>query len=63
MDTISVGQIVRLPHGEPVRVEIIYDDGKAKLRRIEGDLAGTVVLCRISSLEPLPENMDSLSDR
>jgi len=44
MDTVSVGEIVRLPHGEAVKVEVVYDDREAKLRRIEGDRAGTGAL-------------------
>ena len=52
METIEVGQIVRLPHGEPVRVETVYDDGQARLRRIEGDRTGTFAVCAISKLLP-----------
>ena len=55
METISVGQIVRLPHGEPVKVEIIYDDGDARVRRITGERAGTIALCRISKLLPIED--------
>ena len=39
MKTVEVDQIVRLPHGEPVKVEIVYDDGQVRLRRIEGERA------------------------
>ena len=63
MDTVSVGEIVRLPHGEAVKVEVVYDDREARLRRIEGDRAGTVALCRIESLKPLTENIDLHPER
>ena len=59
METVEVGQIVRLPHGEPVKVEIVYDDGQVMLRRIEGERAGTIALCSVSSLQPLSENLDA----
>lgn len=63
METVEVGQIVRLPHGEPVKVEFVYDDGQVRLRRIQGDLASTIALCSISRLQPFSENMDRASDR
>ena len=63
METVEVGQIVRLPHGESVKVEIVYDDGQVRLRRIEGDQAGTIALCSVSSLQPCSENIDTPSDR
>ena len=59
MKTVEVDQIVRLPHGEPVKVEIVYDDGQVRLRRIEGERAGTIALCSVSSLQPFSENMDA----
>ena len=58
METVEAGQMVRLPHGEPVRVEFVYDDGQVRLRRIEGEQAGTIALCSLSSLQPFSENMD-----
>lgn len=59
METVEVGQIVRLPHGEPAKVEIVYDDGQVRLRRIEGERAGTIALCNVSNLQPFSENMDA----
>jgi len=50
METVSVGQIVRLPHGEPVRVETVYEDGFAGVRYIDGDRKGTLALCQVSKL-------------
>jgi hypothetical protein len=39
MDTKNnlVGELARLPNDELVRIEIVYDGGKAGLRRVEGD--------------------------
>jgi hypothetical protein len=68
MDSIAIGDIVRLPHGEIVKVEIVYDDGEARVRRIVGDRAGTIAVCRVSMLlpfseYPFSEDLDSPSDR
>ena len=55
------GQERRLPGGDRVRIKTVYPDGKASAVRLDGDFEGLIVLCRIENLEPLPENMDSLS--
>ena len=52
METVSVDEIVRLPHGERVKVENIYEDGEVSVRRIEGDRTGTLAICEIAKLLP-----------
>lgn len=59
----KAGQLALLPDGQRVKIEIVHDDGYATVRRVKGERRGTVAVCLILKLEPLPENMDSLSDR
>lgn len=47
------GRTVRLPDGETrVIIETVYSDGKARLRRVEGDLKGIVALYQVEKLLP-----------
>lgn len=46
-----IGGQARLPDGELVTVEEIYDDGYAAVRRTQGPMAGTIAICAVSSLE------------
>ena len=63
METLEIGQTVRLPHGEPVTVEFVYNDGQVRLLRIAGEQAGTIALCSLLSLRPFSEDIDMPSDR
>ena len=49
--------MVRLPHGETAKVEVVYDDGDVQLRRLEGEWAGRIALCRVSKLLPVSDDM------
>jgi len=51
MEDKLVGQLARLPDGQFVRIEIVHSDGFATVRRIEGEWAGEIALCRLSSLK------------
>lgn len=57
----EAGKLARLPDGQPVKIEIVHEDGFATVRRTDGEWAGRVAVCRLEKLSP--ENMDSLSDR
>ena len=52
------GQFVRLPNGQPVRIERVYADGYATVRRLGGSLQGTKAVCAVSKLEPLDPQPD-----
>jgi len=45
------GKIARLPDGQRVRIEEVYSDGYATVRRIHGERKGMVAVCAISSLQ------------
>jgi len=51
MENELVGQLARLPDGQLVKIEIVHSDGFATLRRIDGEWAGEIALCRLSSLK------------
>ena len=51
MENELVGQLARLPDGQPVKIEIVHSDGFATVRRIDGEWAGEIALCRLSSLK------------
>jgi hypothetical protein len=51
MENELVGQLARLPDGQLVRIEIVHSDGFATVRRIDGEWAGEIALCRLSSLK------------
>ena len=51
MEDELVGQLARLPDGQPVKIEIVHSDGFATVRRIDGEWAGEIALCRLSSLK------------
>ena len=53
------GRLVRLPDGQPVRIETVYDDGYAAVRRLRGALRGTKAVCAISQLEPFDSGRDT----
>jgi hypothetical protein len=50
MENQLVGQLARLPDGQRVRVETVYEDGYARVRRIDGDWAGQIAVCAVSKL-------------
>ena len=45
-----VGTQALLPSDELVVIEAVHDDGYVTVRRIYGELAGTIALCKMSSL-------------
>ena len=54
-DIDKVGELAHLPDGELVRIEAIYRDRIARVRRIEGEFAGSIILCRLDQLEIVKE--------
>ena len=50
-DDDLTGTFARLPDGERVKIETVYEDGYALVRRTEGELAGSIAVCLISKLE------------
>jgi len=61
MDTKDrvVGALARLPNDELVRIEVVYPDGEARVRRIECEREGTLAICAIDKL--LPAALPNLS--
>ena len=51
METELVGQLARLPDDQLVKIEIIHSDGFASVRRIDGEWAGEIAVCKLSSLK------------
>ena len=46
-----IGQVWRLPDGQLVKVEEV-GEGLAAVRRLDGDQANTISVCRVSQLRP-----------
>ena len=42
------GKIARLPDGQRVRIETVFPDGYATVRRIEGERKETIAICKVS---------------
>lgn len=57
------GQVARLPDGQQVRIETVYSDGYASVRRIEGEWKGRNAVCSISKLELLNNESHIREDR
>ena len=53
------GKTVLLPDGERVKVEETYADGYAQVRRLTGELKGTLAVCAIAKLEPCDGNPET----
>ncbi len=51
---METGDLALLPDGQPVKIEIVHDDGYATVRRTEGEFAGTTAVCEVSKLLPEP---------
>ena len=51
MENELVGQLARLPDGQIVKIEIVHSDGFASVRRTDGERAGKIAVCRVSSLQ------------
>ena len=51
METELTGQLARLPDGQLVKIEIVHSDGYATVRRIDGELAEQIAVCKLSSLK------------
>ena len=51
-----VGRTAKLPGGPRVVIEGVFSDGKAWLRRIDGEFKGRTACCAIASLELEPES-------
>ena len=61
-----VGTRALLPDDQPVEIEIVYDDGYATVRRLEGQWQGMIAVCELSKLRPLenrskPDSSDDSS--
>lgn len=50
LTNIFLNQLARLPDGQLVRLERIYRDGYAMVRRIDGEWKGEIAVCAIASL-------------
>jgi hypothetical protein len=50
---VLAGKLARLPDGQLVKIEEVHSDGYVTARRVEGDRQGTVVVCSVSSLQPI----------
>jgi hypothetical protein len=48
----EVGRLARLSDGQLVRIEIVHEDDYATVRRLEGEWAGTIAVCKLSQLLP-----------
>jgi hypothetical protein len=46
----KAGQLARLPDGQPVKIEIVHEDGYATVRRIDGQWAEMIAVCKVSRL-------------
>jgi hypothetical protein len=44
-------QFAQLPDGQPVKIEIVHEDGYATVRRIDGEWNGEIAVCRVESLK------------
>ena len=51
METELVGQLARLPDDQLVKIEIVHSDGFATVGRIDGEWAGEIAVCKLSSLK------------
>ncbi len=54
MNTELEGKFARLPDGQQVRIEIVYDDSYASVRRIDGEWQGMIAVCEVSKLTLTP---------
>jgi len=45
-----IGQLARLPDGQRVKIETVYSDGYAFVRRIDGEWSGQNAICAIAKL-------------
>jgi hypothetical protein len=52
------GLLAKLPGGDLVRIEKVYLDGFAAVRRTQGPHAGLIALCVASKLEEIKTNAD-----
>jgi len=55
-----ISKRARLSNDELVEIEIVYNDGYARVIRIDGDRAGTKAVCQISKLEAENHRLGSL---
>ena len=46
----TVGKLARLPDGSLVEIKIVYPDGYAKAKRLDGEWYGRIVFCAIEKL-------------
>jgi|GEM_PF-3258456 len=44
------GTLAHLPDGQLVRIEIVHEDGYATVRRVDGQWAGEIAICKIERL-------------
>jgi len=50
MESASIGDLATLPDGQLVKIEKIYEDGYAIVRRVGGEFRGQVAHCAIAKL-------------
>ena len=55
------GKLAHLPDGQLVKIEIVHADGYATVRRIDGEWAGEIAVCRVESLKPVDTTQNVLS--
>jgi len=58
METELVGTLARLPDGQPVKIEIVHEDGYATVRRIDGEWEGMIAVCAVEKLEIVVASSD-----
>jgi hypothetical protein len=57
----QTGKLAQLPDGQLVLIEIVYTDGYASVRRIDGERKGSLAICAVDKLTiAAPE---SIADR
>jgi hypothetical protein len=50
METDLVGKLAQLPDGQWVRIEQVYEDSYACVRRTAGEWRDRIAVCKVSSL-------------
>lgn len=54
----QTGKLAQLPDGQLVLIEIVYTDGYASVRRIDGERKGSRAICAVDKLMiARPESM------
>jgi hypothetical protein len=59
MESASIGDLATLPDGQLVKIEKVYDDGYAIVRRVKGEFRGQIAHCAIAKLGSTEPSDDS----